>query len=216
MADPATASYRPLIAALARDLVLNATIPTACYFLSKIYISRSELTALMLAIIFPTVKSAYDLIRGREVSPVSILVLLGIVTSIVALFLSGDPRMLLIRESLFTGAFGVACLISLLFPRPIMFYFGRYFMAGKDSQKRKTFDARWQIPVVRRAHRLVTTVWGVVYAGEFAVRAILVYSLASPVVLMVSPLLIGIATMATIIWTFRYAYSIRAQISPGN
>jgi hypothetical protein len=185
----------------------------ACYFLAKRFVSSSELTALVFATVFPLLKSGYDLTRRRELDPVAVLVLLGIATSILAIFGGGDPRVLLIRESFFTGAFGVACLISLMFPRPIMFYFGRHFIARKNRQKRETFDARWQNPQVRRAHRLVTVVWGVVYVGEFAVRAILVYSVSAQVVLVVSPVLIGLATILTIIWTFWYAYSVRARLS---
>ena len=87
-------------------------------------------------------------------------------------------------------------------------------MAGKDPQKRETFNARWQNPVVRRGHRLVTLVWGLVYVGEFLVRIILVYSLPAPVVLIISPFTIGFATISTIIWTFWYAKKIRERISP--
>jgi len=151
--------------------------------------------------------------RHREVDPVALLVLLGIATSMLALVTGGDPRLLLIRESFFTGAFGIACLVSLTFPRPIMFYFGRYFMAGKDPQKRATFDARWQDPRARRAHRLVTVVWGLVYTGEFVVRVMLVYRASAPVVLVVSPFLTGVATILTVMWTFWYAFRVRAQIA---
>src|SRR6516165_9183891 len=115
------AEYRSLIHSLAWDIFLNATIPVGCYYLSKVLISPSELMALIVATAFPTLKSIYDLTLHRKVNPVSVLVLLGIVTSIIALFIGGDPRILLIRESLFTGVFGIVCLVSLLFPRPIMF-----------------------------------------------------------------------------------------------
>ena len=130
-------------------------------------------------------------------------------TSIIALFIGGDPRILLIRESLFTAGFGVACLASLLFPRPVMFYFGRYFFAGNDPEKRKVFDSRWHNPIIRRGHRLITTVWGFVYTGEFVLRLILVYTLSAAVVLAVTPFLLGSATIVTVMWTFRYAYRLR-------
>ena len=146
--------------------------------------------------------------RHRGINPVTVLVLLGILTSIIALSIAGDPRVLLIRESLFTGAFGLACLVSLLFPRPIMFYFGRYFMTNNDPEKRKVFDSTWQNSIVRRGHRLVTAVWGFVYVGEFIVRLILVYAFSAAVVLVVTPLL-GSATIVTIVWTFRYAHKLR-------
>ena len=204
---------RPIVVSLAWDIAINTTIPVACYWLSKRFVSRSELTALLVATAFPLLKSGSDVTRHREVDPVALLVLLGIATSMLALVMGGDPRLLLIRESFFTGAFGIACLVSLTFPRPIMFYFGRHFMAGKDPQKQATFDARWQDPRARRAHRLVTVVWGLVYTGEFIVRVMLVYRASAPVVLVVSPFVTGMATILTVMWTFWYAFRVRAQIA---
>ncbi len=206
-------TYRPLVISLAWDIALNATIPLAFYLAAKKLLLASELTALLLATAFPVLKSAYDLIHHREFDPVAALVFLGIMTSILALLLGGDPHILLIRESLFTAAFGIACLISLTFPRPIMFYFGRHFMAGKDRQRRNIFEARWQNPTARRAHRLVTTVWGLVYVAEFVVRVALVYRMPPAVVLGVSPFLTGFATIAVIVWTFWYAHKVRERIS---
>jgi hypothetical protein len=109
---------RPMVVSLAWDIALNATIPVACYWFSKRFVSPSELTALLVATVFPLLKSGYDVTRHREVDPVALLVLLGIATSMLALVMGGDPRLLLIRESFFTGAFGIACLVSLTFPRP--------------------------------------------------------------------------------------------------
>ena len=213
LASPDRTAHRPIIRDLAWDIGLNATIPVACYYLAKQFISPSELTALLAATIFPICKSIYDPIRRHRLDPVAILVLLGIAANITALFFGGDPRLLLTRESFFTGSFGVACLISLLFPRPIMFYFGRHFMAGKDPQKREMFDARWKNPIARRAHRLITTAWGLVFVGEFVLRLTLVYNLPAPIVLVVSPVVLNLATILLIIWTFWYASRIRKRVS---
>jgi hypothetical protein len=95
----------------------------------------------------------------------------------------------------------------------VAFYFGRHFMTGNDPEKRKIFDDRWQDPRVRRGHRLVTTVWGIVFVAEFITRVILVYTLSAAVALAVSPFVLGLATIVTIIWTFRYAYRLRDQVS---
>jgi len=205
--------YRPLVISLTWDIALNATIPLACYIAAKKVVLASELTALVLATTFPVLKSVYDWLRHRRFDPVAALVFLGITTSILALFLGGDPHILLIRESLFTAAFGIACLISITFPRPIMFYFGRHFMAGKDPQKRKVFESRWQNPTVRRAHRLVTIIWGLLYVAEVVVRVVLVYTMPTAVVLAVSPFLMGLATITSIVWTFWYAQKVRERLS---
>lgn len=210
----APTSMRPVIASIARDLVLATAIPLTCYFVAKRWFGATDLRALMAATIFPLMQSVVGLARRRELDPVALIVLLGIVTSASAFVLGGDPRLLLIRESFFTAALGIACLLSLVFmPRPIMFYVGRYFMAGRDSVRRARFDAGWQNPGIRRAHHLITLVWGVVYVSEFVVRAVMVYRLSSAVVLAVSPIVMGVATFATVAWTFRYAARLRARAS---
>lgn len=202
-----------MITALLWDIALNATIPAALYFFAKRFISPSELTALLWATSFPLLKSVYGLTKRRELDPVSLLILLGLAASVAAVLFGGDPHLLLIRESFFTGAFGLACLVSLILPRPIMFYFGRYFMAGRDAQKRDTFNARWKDPAVRRAHRLVTVTWGLVFVGEFVLRVALVYNLPPPMVLSISPFLTGLVTVGTIVWTFWYAHKVRNHIA---
>jgi hypothetical protein len=215
---PEVQAPRPPISSIVWDIVLNATIPFVVYKLSKHYISPSELIALILATTFPLGKSLYDLTRRAQLDPVAILVLLGIVTSGVAMLLGGSPRLLLVRESLFTGALGLACFVSLLLPRPMMFYFGRHFIARSEPQVLARFDSSWQLPSVRFSHRLITIVWGSVFLTELLVRIILVYKTSSATVLVASPILLGSLTIATLIWTFRYAHQIRlraiAQMRP--
>jgi hypothetical protein len=202
--EGASASPKPIVLSLVWDIALNTSIPTACYFLSKWFVSSAESTALLVSTTFPTLKSIYDLWRQRELNPVTVTVLLGIVAGLLALFLGGDPRILLIRESLFTGAFGIVCLLSLRFQRPVMFYFSRYLIAGRDPERRATFEALARNPTFRRGIQLVTAVWGVLYLGEFAIRVILVYTLPAPLVLSISPFLLGIVTIVAVVWTFRY------------
>ncbi|HKF20280.1 MAG TPA: VC0807 family protein [Candidatus Angelobacter sp.] len=207
-----TQEARPPVRSIAWGIFLNAAVPVILYKLARRYFSASEFAALVVAAMFPLGKSAYGLVRGRQLDPISILVLLGIVTDAIAMLFGGSPRLLLVRESMFTGAFGVACLVSLLLPRPMMFYFSRYFIAGTDPVRQARFNASWQFPDVRFCHRLITTVWGFVFLGELILRIILIYQLPAAVVLVVSPILIGVLTIATMVWAFRYGHQVRLRV----
>jgi hypothetical protein len=206
-----TQEARPPVRSIAWGIFLNAAVPVVLYKLARRYFSASEFAALVVAATFPLGKSAYGLIRRRQLDPISILVLLGIVTDGIAMLFGGSPRLLLVRESMFTGAFGFACLVSLLLPRPMMFYFSRYFIAGTDPVRQTRFNSAWQFADVRFCHRLITTVWGFVFLGELIVRIILIYQLPAAVVLVVSPVLIGVLTIATMIWAFRYGHRVRLR-----
>lgn len=191
---------------------LNTAVPVLLYEASKRWISASEYVALLFATLFPVCESVWGLLAEREMDPIAVVVLAGIAVDAGALALGGSPRILLLRESLFTGAFGVACFISLLLRRPLMFYFGRYFMAGSDTVKRARFEASWALPEVRHGNRLVTSVWGIVFTGELALRVFFVYTLPPAVVLVVSPLTLGAMTVAAIVWSLAYAHRMRQRV----
>lgn len=207
-----TQTPRPPVGNIVWGIVLNAVFPVILYKLSKHYYSPSEFTALVVAALFPMGKSGFELLYHRQLDPISILVLLGIGADGVALMLGGSPRLLLVRESMLTGVFGLACFFSLLLPRPMMFYFARYFVAGTDPARQARFNASWQFAEVRLCHRLTTTVWGCAFLGELIVRIVLIYHLPAALVLIVSPILIGVVTIGTMIWAFAYGQRVRLRV----
>ena len=186
------------------SILINGAVPLAIYLILKHY-NYSDLMALSASVLFPVIGSVMRIVRQRKLDLIAAIALMGIVVSIIAVFLGGDPKILLIRESFITGALGIACFVSLLFPRPLMFYFGRYFATANDPAGRARYNELWQYPYFRFVNRVITVVWGVAYAGEFILRIILVYTLPIAVVLAVSPIILGGLTILTIAWTFAYA-----------
>ncbi len=170
-----------------------------------------EVPALLWAAAVPAASSIAGIVRERTVSPIGAIALFAIALSIVGAQLGGGPKVLLIRESFVTGALGVACLVSLALPRPLMFYFGRYFQTRGDRVAAAAFDARWSNPLFRRVNRIITLVWGGAFLGEFAVRVIMVFTLPPVAVLAIGPVVLGAITVGTIAWTFRYIAAVRRR-----
>jgi hypothetical protein len=191
---------RPLV----RSVVVNAAIPALLYWLCQRSLHMSEVAALSVAAVLPAVDSLWGVARRRRLDVVAVVVLLGIAVSMVGVALGGSPRLLLIRESFFTGALGVACFVSLLLPRPLMFYFARQSSAGDDPERIARFNERWQVPAVRQMHRLITVVWGVAFTAEFVVRVILVLTLPPVAVLATAPIISGAVVALTLVWTLAY------------
>src|SRR4029077_19061063 len=210
---PSTPSSH-LVRGLFISIALNAVMPVLLYHLTKHYLAASEFTALSVAALFPPGCGIVGLIRSRTLDPVALVSLLSILFSIVAVSLGGSTKLLLIRESLFTAAFGIVCFVSPALPRPLMFYFGRHFTAGRDQQRLAEFNAGWQRPEFRRANRLITVVWGATSLGEFLVRVALVYTMPVAAVLVISPIISGGLLIATIVWTFAYWQRVRARWVP--
>lgn len=192
------------IRGLMPSILINGALPLATYLLLKQY-HYSDLIALSASVLFPVIGTIMSIVRQRTLDLIAALALMGIAVSMLAVFLGGNPRLLLIRESFITGALGIACFVSLLFKRPLMFYFGRYFATANDPARIAQYNGLWQYPSFRFVNRVITVVWGVAYTGEFILRIILVYTVPPAVVLAVSPLMQGGLTILTIAWTFAYA-----------
>jgi hypothetical protein len=194
------------------SLALNVAIPLLLYNVCKNNYHTSDVVALSVAAIFPICDSIFEVVLHRQLDLIALLSLIGAATGIVGVLLGGSAKLLLIRESFFTGALGLACFISFLFPKPLMFYFGRQMMAGKDKTKIAAFNAQWQFPRARFAHRLITFVWGCAFTGEFLIRVALVYTLSPALVLAFAPIITTAIVVATILWTFAYVRYVRRKV----
>jgi hypothetical protein len=196
----------PSIRAALPNLVIDGLLPFLTYILLTSYVPRlSQVIALSLSATFPTVNGLVTIVRRRHLDIIGAVVLVGIAVSIVAALVSGDPKLLLIRESFVTGALGMVCLTSLMWPRPLMFYIGRQFSVGEDPAKIAEFNALWQYPRARHTFRVMTVVWAIGWTGEFALRALMVWKLSISEVLAISPFVFNGITISLIAWTIAYA-----------
>ncbi|MCX4778298.1 VC0807 family protein [Streptomyces sp. NBC_01264] len=171
----------------------------------------SEFAALLVSGVWPVVDSAVHLAWRRKVDEFAVVTLVFLViTALVALIGTHSARALLIKDSGVTGLFGALCVATLFTPRPLMFYFGRKF--GTDGTKEGVayFNGLWQYPDFRKAMRRMTTVWGVAYLVEAALRVVLAYALSVDTMVWVSPLLIYGFLISLIFWTIRF--SKRSQV----
>jgi hypothetical protein len=192
------------------DAVLNAAVPTLVYQIAH-HRGASDVLALGLAAIFPAIVALVGIVWRRTLDPIAGIVLFGLAVSACALAVGGDARVLLVRESFVTGALGLTCFASLFAPRPLMYYFGRWFATQGEAEAMRTYDLQWANPRFRAANRRITLVWAVAFSGEFALRVAMALTLPTVVVLAAGPLVLAGITIATLAWTFSYARRLRAR-----
>src|SRR5579875_3183406 len=210
-ADLKPPSLRVMIVGLLPSVFVNGVLVILIYQLVKHYTSLSDVSALFISAIPAMIGTIVSLLRQRRVDVLGAFALTTIAVSIVLTFVSGDARLFQIRESFLTVLFGIVCLISLLFPRPLWFYIIRYFTTGNNPQQEAAFEAAWQYPAFRAYIHKVTIVWGLTYAVEFIVRLILVYSMPLSQFLIISPIIFYGITIAVIAWTIRAGASLRKR-----
>jgi hypothetical protein len=192
-------------------LIINIAIPYACYTILKNN-HASDVIALSVSAIAPALASLISVLRSRQINIISLFTLGGLVIGLAATFIGGDTHVLLLRESLFTGVLGIACFVSLLFPRPLMFLAGRSLIAGNDPAHIARYNQLWQNPSARRTSRFMTIVWGFIYSSDFLLRLLLIYTLPIATVIVVGPLLTGVLIGGSILWTFAYLRRARQHV----
>jgi hypothetical protein len=195
---------RRLLLGLMPSLFIDALLPYLIYtFLSP---HTSQLNALIASSLPPVLSNIVSLIRARKLDAIGLIVFLGIIVSIVAIFLGGDPRILLVRESLVTGVLGIVCFVSLLFPKPLMYYISSHFVP-----KEVNFSYLWQFASFRRYMYSVTIIWGIFFVGEFTLKVFLVYTLPISVTVGLMPAIYYILLTLMIVWTMWYSNTIRKK-----
>jgi len=199
-----------------RHLLPILVLDIACPYLAYTYLRQqvprmSPSLALLLSGVFPVFNNLRSLVRSRTFDVIGIVVLVGILVGAASAFVTGDPKLLLIRESFVTGALAIVCLASLAAPRPLLFYIGRDFSTGHDPARVTEFNALWERPGARRVFRVMTVVWGLGWLAEFALKVVLVLTLTIPQVLVVGPIESNGITIALILWTIRYANESRRR-----
>jgi hypothetical protein len=206
-------SLRTLIVSLWPSMLLNGVCVIVVYQLVKHFTSASDVIALALSTVPALVGTIITLIRQRSMDLLGAFTLITIVLSIGLTFLTGDARLFLIRESFLTVLFGIICLISLLFPKPLWFYIIRYFTVGNNHEQMVAYDTAWKFASFRGYIRTVTILWGVVYTVEFLIRLVMVYTLSISQVLVISSIIFYALTILVSIATFRLGARLREQRS---
>jgi hypothetical protein len=206
-------SLRTLIVSLWPSMLLNGVCVIVVYQLVKHFASASDVIALALSTVPAMVGTIITLIRQRSIDVLGAFTLITIVLSIGLTFLTGDARLFLIRESLLTVLFGIICLISLLFPKPLWFYIIRYFTVGNSHEQTVAYDTAWKFASFRGYIRTVTILWGVVYTVEFLIRLVMVYTLSISQVLVISSIIFYALTILASVATFRLGARLREQRS---
>jgi hypothetical protein len=199
------ASRAATIGSLAGSILINGVLPFVIYSLLTSYTNISEFQALIISGVPSLLDSIVGILLRRRIDLLAGIALVGIAASLIITFLGGSPKVYLIRESFFTGVFGLVFLLSLLLSRPLMFYLSRHFATGNHPKNLFWFNSLWQYQGFRTSMRVMTAVWGVGFLLEAAVRISLVLVLTTEQFLIVSPFVIYGIVGVLAVWTFLYS-----------
>jgi hypothetical protein len=197
-----------VLRSLVPSLVINGVFPFVLY---ELLTGRGIATvpALVAGSVFPLAYAAWGWVRTHRIDLIAGISLVFIVVSALASLVSGSTRFALVKESFFTGLFGLVFFGSLLASRPLMFHLARQGATGGDPELVHAWDHRWEYPSFRRAMRVMTAMWGATFVADALIRVGLVFILSTSVFLVASQVLFYAMFAATVFATT--AYGRRAQ-----
>ncbi|HEV2360076.1 MAG TPA: VC0807 family protein [Acidimicrobiales bacterium] len=190
-------------------LVFDVGGPLAVYYGLR-SANVSTVSALILSGIPPAIGIAVSALRKRRLDALGALVLAGIIVGSVAGLVSKNAKVVLLDGLVPAVVFGTACLVSLRSSRPLMFRFALEGI-GPDTRKGREFADRWQYEGFRRAFRVITTMWGVVFFVSAGVQAIIIEEASASVAKTSSNFLPLTFTALAGAWTYAYGKRKEAQ-----
>ncbi|MFF2579153.1 VC0807 family protein [Streptomyces goshikiensis] len=165
----------------------------------------SEFGALLVSSAWPVLDTAISVAWRRKLDEFAVVTLVFLaITAVVSLIGAHSARALLIKDSGVTGLFGALCLATLLARRPLMFYFGRKFATDGTPESTAWWNGLWEFEGFRRTMTVMTTVWGVTYLAESALRVVLAYALPTDTMVIISPIMVYAVLGMLGVWTALY------------
>ncbi|KAF9281484.1 hypothetical protein BGZ68_006619 [Mortierella alpina] len=176
---------------LAISMFFDVVLPIILYYSLRSHMSA--LAALLISSAPPAINCTTKFVVYRKVDPIGLLIIFGFVLSAILSVIDGNPRLLLLRDSLVTCASGLIFLASLI-PvkigtfqvKPLTYGVSAQMMTASPSiqyyvegnlvqQSLSEFCWQWSHRY-RRGMRIMTAVWGIALLLEFTIRLVFYYS----------------------------------------
>lgn len=176
-------------------LLLETVAPLALFYGLRAA-GASQWSALLVSGAVPLVLLVYRILTERRVEFRILFTLSILVCGTVVGLLTGDPRLLVARESYLTGLVGLWMIGTLLAARP--FILTATLPLLPDATARSWQDSWRNDTTFRRAMRFMTLGWGCAFLVDAAARLVMAYTIPLDLVPLLSTLLLVVLLVAVV------------------
>jgi len=187
---------------LLTTLIFDISGPLATYRVVSAA-GASDVVALIASGVPPALGVAIAAKRHARLDVIGALVLFGVVIGTALGLLTRDPRLVLLEGAVPTLLFSLACLLSVLLRRPLIFVLLRA-MAGTRGITASELRALGQDSATHNDFRVITLVWGFGFLVESLLKAAVVLSSSTGLALTVSKVVAYPVAALLLLWTGWY------------
>jgi hypothetical protein len=171
-ASPATQKLRAFL-----PLLIDLVVPTVVFLLLD-QLGVPPVWALTIAGVATGFTTVIGTIRRRRLDGVGILVVVEIATSVALLLLTDDPRLILLKPSIYTlmaaGFLFFTCFVG----QPMVYQAATPIATGGDPLRLAAYRQAWVVSAqFRRRERVMNAVFGAALLIEAGLRAVIIYAL---------------------------------------
>jgi hypothetical protein len=197
-------------------LLLDVGVPLGGYYLLHNAFGVSVVAALAWSSVVPAARTIYAVVRERELNALAALMLVVNVVGIGVSLATGDPRMMIAKESGVSSVIALAILVSVALRRPLMSAGLKPYMTKGSAQKIAAWDRLSAgSPRFRRMEGLFSAIWGVALLAECVARLIGAFTLPVSTMVWLSTVFtmssIGLAIMVGSVAAFPIDKMIREE-----
>jgi hypothetical protein len=159
-------------------IVLDVGVPVGGYYLLHLAFGLSVIAALAWSGVVPALRAIYAAVREHELNALAVLMVVVNVAGIAVSLATGNPRVMIAKESGVSSVIAIAILISVASRRPLMSAGLKPYMTRGEPKRIAAWDRlAAQSPRFRRKEKLFSAIWGVALLGECAARLIGAFTL---------------------------------------
>ena len=171
----------PHIARSLRPLLIDVAIPVGSFYLLRDGAGLSLWLSLALSSVGPAIRSVAGIMARRQLNVLALLMLAVNVAGIGVSFATGDPRLMIAKDSAISSVIGIAILASVALRRPLMTAGLKPWLTRGAAGRTAAWDRlAARSATFRRLESLFSVIWGVVLLAECAARVVGAVTLPVP------------------------------------
>jgi len=187
---PTTTARNPRRQALL-PVIVDVAVPLGGYYLLSKGFGLGPVAALGLSSVVPLLRVGWGVVQDRRINPVALLMLGVNIAGLLLSFVTGDPRLMLAKDSGVSSVIGLSVLISAVLGRPLMSVVLKPWITKGDPAKVAACEQLAATSVkYRRAERLASIIWGGAMFAECVTRVVGVYTLPIDTMVWLGPVIL--------------------------
>ncbi|MFF0743026.1 VC0807 family protein [Streptomyces sp. NPDC004111] len=191
-----------------KPLALDAALPLGLYYALSAA-GLSTFAALALSSVVPLVRTVWSALAERQLNALATLILVANAVGFGLSAVTGDPRLMLAKDSGITGALGLVVLVTALCGRPLMTSTVLPVLLRGDTERTAAWRRLTAAPGPMRRHEArFSLIWGAGLLFESVLRVVGAYTV--PVHVMVG---LG-GAIAAVVLSATFVVSGRAAVLP--